>query len=320
MEGKGGLGRRRGLGGFEGLQGYLGFQSKHKSSSHSCQVHATQNPHVKKHAQHVTEHTAVFLQTAKSAPPPRPRLSPEHGADRVVRSPSAAPTTPAEEESSASSGSDSSEVSGVSGESQLEGEGVAEASGVIRACQDKGESLWTPGVICRLFETPDNVFPEATKAMEEQAGSAGDAAAPDAAAASTEVAAGAAAVHAEDRSKVPFQFAVCDIQTRAFDSENADDRGCRRELGACSTGYPYTASAPSAAAGSFEPGLPEPWPDSRGARVCTSKATVCGSKFFRGSIRGLRKRSGSGPSCYRKCQPAALDQKHRHSTLSVSTA
>ena len=124
-------------------------------------------------------------------------VCPERAADRVVRSPSAAPTTPAEEESGASSGSDSSEVSGVSGESQLEGEGVAEAIGVIRACQDKGVSLWTPGVICRLFETPElphNVFPGGVKAMEEQAGSAGDAAAPDAAAASTDVAAGAAAV------------------------------------------------------------------------------------------------------------------------------
>ena len=148
-------------------------------------------------ARAVTEHTAVFLQTAKSAPRPRPRLSPERGADRVVRSPSAVPTTPAEEESGASSGSDSSEVSGVSGESQLEGEGVAEAIGVIRACQDKGESLWTPGVVGRLFETPElphKVFPEAAKAMEEQAALGGDAAGSDTAAASTDVVAGAAAV------------------------------------------------------------------------------------------------------------------------------
>ena len=97
--------------------------------------------------QAVTEITAVYLQTAKSAPRPRP----------VVRS----PTTPAESDDS--SGSDSSEISGVSGESRLEGEGVAEAIGVIRSCQDKGESLWTPGVVCRLFETPElppNVFPE----------------------------------------------------------------------------------------------------------------------------------------------------------------
>ena len=149
-------------------------------------------------AQAVSEHTAVFLQTAKSAPRPRPRLSPERGAERVVQS----PTTPAE--SGASSGSDSSEVSGVSGESQLEGEGVAEAIGVIRSCQDKGESLWTPGVVCRLFETPElppNVFPEVTKAMEEQAGSAGHVAAPDAAAASTDVAAGAAVVPPTPRTE-----------------------------------------------------------------------------------------------------------------------
>ena len=53
--------------------------------------------------QAVTEMTAVYLQTAKSAPRPRP----------VVQS----PTTPAE--SGDSSGSDSSEISGVSGESRL---------------------------------------------------------------------------------------------------------------------------------------------------------------------------------------------------------
>ena len=130
-----------------------------------------------------TEMTAVYLQTAKSAPRPRP----------VVRS----PTTPAE--SGDSSGSDSSEISGVSGESRLEGEGVAEAIGVIRSCQDKGESLWTPGVVCRLFGTPElphKVFPEAAKAMAEQAAAAPEATAidPTAAAASTDTAAGAAVV------------------------------------------------------------------------------------------------------------------------------
>ena len=115
----------------------------------------------------VTEMTAVYLQTAKSAPRPRP----------IVRS----PTTPAE---SGDSSSDSSEISGVSGESLLEGDGVAEAIGSIRSCQDKGESLWTPGVVCRLFGTPElphKVFPEAAKAMAEQ----GKAIDPGAAAAST---------------------------------------------------------------------------------------------------------------------------------------
>ncbi|OLP74235.1 Retrovirus-related Pol polyprotein from transposon TNT 1-94 [Symbiodinium microadriaticum] len=133
--------------------------------------------------QAVTEMTAVYLQTAKSAPRPRP----------VVQS----PTTPAE--SGDSSGSDSSEISGVSGESRLEGEGVAEAIGVIRSCQDKGESLWTPGVVCRLFGTPElphKVFPEAAKAMAEQAAAAPEATAidPTAAAAFTDTAAGAAVV------------------------------------------------------------------------------------------------------------------------------
>ena len=131
----------------------------------------------------VTEMTAVYLQTAKSAPRPRPAVQP--------------PTTPAE--SGDSSGSDSSEVSGVSGESRLEGEGVAEAIGVIRSCQDKGVSLWTPGVVCRLFGTPElphKVFPEVAKAMAEQAAAAPEATAidPTAAAASTDAAAGAAVV------------------------------------------------------------------------------------------------------------------------------
>ena len=128
----------------------------------------------------VTEMTAVYLQTAKSAPRPRP----------VVQS----PTTPAEDSSS-----DSSEISEVSGESRLEGEGVGEAIGVIRSCQDKGESLWTPGVVCRLFGTPEfphKVFPEAAKAMAEQAAAAAPEATaidPSAAAASSDTAAGAAA-------------------------------------------------------------------------------------------------------------------------------
>ena len=91
---------------------------------------------------------ASSLQTAKSAPRPRPRVSPE----RVVRSPSA---TPADEESDASSGSSDSLPSAVSGESQLEGEGVAEAIGLIRGCMDRGESLWTPGLIERLYDTRD---------------------------------------------------------------------------------------------------------------------------------------------------------------------
>ena len=128
----------------------------------------------------VTEMTAVYLQTAKSAPRPRP----------VVQS----PTTPAEDSSS-----DSSEISEVSGESRLEGEGVGEAIGVIRSCQDKGESLWTPGVVCRLFRTPEfphKVFPEAAKAMAEQAAAAAPEATaidPSGAAASSDTAAGAAA-------------------------------------------------------------------------------------------------------------------------------
>ena len=87
----------------------------------------------------VTEMTAIYLQTPKAAAAkPRPVQPPT-------------PTTPAEDNSSDSS----SEVSEVSGESQLEGEGVGEAIGVIRSCQDKGESLWTPGVVCRLFGTPE---------------------------------------------------------------------------------------------------------------------------------------------------------------------
>ena len=44
-------------------------------------------------ARTLNEHTAVFLQTAKAAQ--KPRVSPEP----VARSPSAAPTTPADEES-----------------------------------------------------------------------------------------------------------------------------------------------------------------------------------------------------------------------------
>ena len=108
--------------------------------------------------------------------------------------------------------------------------------GLFVPAKTKGSPFGLLVWFCRLFETPElppNVFPEVTKAMEEQAGSAGDVAAPDAAAASTDVAAGGCcgATHAEDRSKVPFQFAVCDIQTRAFDPENAYDRGGRRELG-----------------------------------------------------------------------------------------
>ena len=99
----------------------------------------------------VTEMTAVYLQTAKSKPRPRP----------VVRS----PTTPASSGEGDSS-SESSEVSGVSGESLLEGDGVAEAIGTLRSLQAKGdgESLWSPGVVCRLFGTPElphKCFPEA---------------------------------------------------------------------------------------------------------------------------------------------------------------
>ena len=70
----------------------------------------------------VASMTAIYLQTPKAAAAkPRP-VAP------------ATPTTPAEDNSSDSS----SEASEVSGESQLEGEGVAEAIGVIRSCQDKG--------------------------------------------------------------------------------------------------------------------------------------------------------------------------------------
>ena len=102
----------------------------------------------------VTEMTAIYLQTPKAAAAkPRPVQPPT-------------PTTPAEDSSDSSS-----EVSEVSGESQLEGEGVGEAIGVIRSCQDKGESLWTPGVVCRLFGTPEfphRVFPEAAAAMGEK--------------------------------------------------------------------------------------------------------------------------------------------------------
>ena len=119
---------------------------------------------------------------------------------------------------------------------------------------------------------------------------------------------GSGAANSGDRAEIPTQPALSDLQTWAVDRENAYDRGCRRELGACSTGHPSSASATSTAAGSFESGFPEPWPDSRGARVCTSEAHACGCKFFRGSIRRLRKRSGGSPSCYRKRQPAALNR------------
>ena len=247
--------------------------------------------------QAVTEMTAVYLQTAKSAPRPRP----------VVQS----PTTPAE--SGDSSGSDSSEISGVSGESRLEGEGVAEAIGVIRSCQDKGESLYTPGVVCRLFGTPElphKVFPEAAEAMAEQAAGHRNRSYSSSRLYRHSGWSGSGAANSGDRAEIPTQPALSDLQTRAFDRENAEDRGGRRELGACSTGRPSSASATSAAAGSFESGFPEPepWPDSRGARVCTSEAHACGCKFFRGSIRRLRKRSGDSPSCYRKRQPAALNR------------
>ena len=130
----------------------------------------------------VTEMTAIYLQTPKAAAAkPRP-VQPR------------TPTTPAEDSSDSSS-----EVSEVSGESQLEGEGVGEAIGVIRSCQDKGESLWTPGVVCRLFGTPEfphRVFPEAAAAMgEKSAGAAPEATAidPSGAAASSDTAAGTAA-------------------------------------------------------------------------------------------------------------------------------
>ena len=102
--------------------------------------------------------TAIYLQTPKAAAAkPRP-VQPR------------TPTTPAEDSSDSSS-----EVSEVSGESQLEGEGVAEAIGAIRSCQDKGESLWTPGVVSRVFGTPElphRVFPEAAAAAvgEKSAG------------------------------------------------------------------------------------------------------------------------------------------------------
>ena len=126
----------------------------------------------------VTEMTAIYLQTPKATARPRPVQS---------------PTTPAEDSSS------SSDVSEVSGESLLEGEGVGEAIGVIRSCQDKGESLWTPGVVCRLFGTPEfphKVFPEAAAAMAEKAAAAAPEATaidPSGAAASSDTAAGTAA-------------------------------------------------------------------------------------------------------------------------------
>ena len=131
----------------------------------------------------VTEMTAIYLQTPKAAAAkPRPVQPPT-------------PTTPAEDNSSDSS----SEVSEVSGESQLEGEGVGEAIGVIRSCQDKGESLWTPGVVCRLFGTPEfphKVFPEAAAAVAEKSAAAAPEATgidPSAPAASSDAAAGTAA-------------------------------------------------------------------------------------------------------------------------------
>ena len=148
-------------------------------------------------ARAITEHTAIFLQRAKSAPRPRGYVAPVAAvaADRVE---TRSPTTPAEESGSSS---DSSEDSGVSGESQLEGEGVAEAIGVIRACQQRGESLWSPAVICRLFETPElphSIFPEAAKAMAEQA-----AAAPDATATDPTAAASTAAASTDAAAMVP---------------------------------------------------------------------------------------------------------------------
>ena len=131
----------------------------------------------------VTAMTAIYLQTPKAAAAkPRP-VQPR------------TPTTPAEDSSDSSS-----EVSEVSGESQLEGEGVAEAIGVIRSCQDKGESLWTPGVVSRVFGTPalpHRVFPEAAAAAvgEKSAGITPEATAidPSGAAASSDTAAGTAA-------------------------------------------------------------------------------------------------------------------------------
>ena len=131
----------------------------------------------------VTAMTAIYLQTPKAAAAkPRP-VQPR------------TPTTPAEDSSDSSS-----EVSEVSGESQLEGEGVAEAIGVIRSCQDKGESLWTPGVVSRVFGTPElphRVFPEAAAAAvgEKSAGITPEATAidPSGAAASSDTAAGTAA-------------------------------------------------------------------------------------------------------------------------------
>ena len=119
---------------------------------------------------------------------------------------------------------------------------------------------------------------------------------------------GSGAANSGDRAEIPTQPALSDLQTRAFDRENADDRGCRWKLGAGATRDPEEASAPSAASGAFFAKLSysEPWPDSRGARVCSSEATACGCGFFRGPVPGLRKRSGSSPRCYRKRKPAAL--------------
>ena len=219
-------------------------------------------------------------------------------------------TTPAEEESGASSGSNFSEESGVPGESQLEGEGVAEAIGVIRACQNRGESLWTPGVICRLFETPElphKVFPEAAKAMAEQAAAAPEATAIDPTAAGSTPAVVPPTPGTEPKSPHSLPsviFRPGRLIEKTLMIEAADGSSVP-----VPPAIPEEASAPSAASGAFVAKLSEPWPDSRGARVCASEATACGYGLWflpRVSSR-TTKASWKQPALLSKAQTSSSD-------------
>ena len=239
--------------------------------------------------------TAIYLQTPKAAAAkPRP-VAP------------ATPTTPAEDNSSDSS----SEASEVSGESQLEGEGVAEAIGVIRSCQDKGESLWTPGVVSRLFGTPEfphKVFPEAAAMTAKFAATASEATGidPSGAAASSDAAAGTAAgiaamappTPAATEPKSPASLASVIYRPGRLVEK-------RRLMYHLDVGAllrrPRKVLLPRA--------------DATGKGVYPPRAfgrsifRAFGRHRFRNRnpIRRLRKRSGGSPSCYRKRQSGSVN-------------
>ena len=162
--------------------------------------------------QAVTEMTAVYFQTAKSAPRPRP----------VVRS----PTTPAE--SGDSSGSDSSEISGVSGESLLEGGG-------------RGGSYWGYSFLPRQRGVPLDPWCGLSSLRDARASSQGFPGSRQGDGRTGRSSprghrnrsysrsrlythsgwSGSGAANSGDRAEIPTQLALSDLQTRAFDRKNA---------------------------------------------------------------------------------------------------